>query len=82
MTINIFVLKGDLNGKIVVVRFFFCRVYYGNFIDLMVPVARGLIRSVIIWNTIRSWFIRIRSIPSIRCPSVVYPNTVHLVICS
>ena len=27
MTINIFVLKGDLNGKIVVVRFFFCRVY-------------------------------------------------------
>ena len=27
MTINIFVLKLDLNGKIVVVRFFFCRVY-------------------------------------------------------
>ena len=27
MTINIFVLKGDLNGKIVVVPFFFCRVY-------------------------------------------------------
>ena len=27
MTINIFILKGDLNGKIVVVRFFFCRVY-------------------------------------------------------
>ena len=27
MTINIFVLKGDLNGEIVVVRFFFCRVY-------------------------------------------------------
>ena len=27
MTINIFVLKGDLNGKIVVVRFFFCWVY-------------------------------------------------------
>ena len=27
MKINIFVLKGDLNGKIVVVRFFFCRVY-------------------------------------------------------
>ena len=26
MTIDIFVLKGDLNGKIVVVRFFFCRV--------------------------------------------------------
>ena len=23
MTINIFILKGDLNGKIVVVRFFF-----------------------------------------------------------
>ena len=27
MTINIFALKGDLNGKIVVVRFFFCWVY-------------------------------------------------------
>ena len=27
MTINIFVLKRDLNGKIVVVPFFFCRVY-------------------------------------------------------
>ena len=27
MTINIFVLKGDINGKIIVVRFFFCRVY-------------------------------------------------------
>ena len=27
MTINIFVLKGYLNGKIVVVRFLFCRVY-------------------------------------------------------
>ena len=27
MTINIFILKGELNGKIVVVRFFFCWVY-------------------------------------------------------
>ena len=27
MTINIFVLKGNLNEKIVMVRFFFCRVY-------------------------------------------------------
>ena len=27
MTINISVLKGDLNGKIVLVRYFFCRVY-------------------------------------------------------
>ena len=27
MTIKIFVLKGDRNGKIVVVRFFFCWVY-------------------------------------------------------
>ena len=27
MTSNIFALKGELNGKIVVVRFFFCRVY-------------------------------------------------------
>ena len=32
MTINIFVLKGDLNGKMVVVRFFFCRVYYSLFV--------------------------------------------------
>ena len=30
MTINILVLNGELNGKIVVVRFFFCWVYkYG-----------------------------------------------------
>ena len=29
MTINTFVLKGDLNGKIAFVRFFFCRVYIG-----------------------------------------------------
>ena len=28
MTIKIFVLKGDLNGEIVVVRFFFCWVYF------------------------------------------------------
>ena len=28
MIINISVLKGDLNGKIVVMRFFFCRVYF------------------------------------------------------
>ena len=34
MTINIFVLKGDLNGKIVVVRFFFCRVYDPTLVDL------------------------------------------------
>ena len=27
MIINIFEVKGDLNGKIVMVRFFFCRVY-------------------------------------------------------
>ena len=27
MTINIFVLKGDLNGENQVVRFFFCWVY-------------------------------------------------------
>ena len=31
MTINIFVLKGDLNGKIVVVRFFFVRYILNNF---------------------------------------------------
>ena len=31
MTINIFVLKGDVSGKIVVVRFFFCRVYLAYF---------------------------------------------------
>ena len=27
MTINVFVLKGDVTGKISVVRFFFCLVY-------------------------------------------------------
>ena len=36
MTINIFVLKGDLNGKIVVVRFFFCRVYENTQLFLQV----------------------------------------------
>ena len=35
MTINIFVLKGDLNGKIVVVRFFFWRVYVQCQVDLI-----------------------------------------------
>ena len=30
ITFNIFVLKGDLNGKIEVVRFFFCRVYVNS----------------------------------------------------
>ena len=28
MTIDIFALKGELNGKILLVRFFFCRVYF------------------------------------------------------
>ena len=28
MTISILVLKGKLNGKILLLRFFFCRVYY------------------------------------------------------
>ena len=36
MAIYIFVLKGDLNGKIVVVRFFFCRVYF-----IVCPYAVG-----------------------------------------
>ena len=30
MIFSIFVSKGDLNGKIVVVRFFFCRVYISD----------------------------------------------------
>ena len=30
MAINIFILKGELNGKIVVVRFFYCRVYHNQ----------------------------------------------------
>ena len=34
MTINIFVLNGDLNGKLVVVRFFFCRVYFDTVCNL------------------------------------------------
>ena len=45
MTINIFVLKGDLNGKIVVVRFFFCRVYewrgYRHFDDITIYPRSG-----------------------------------------
>ena len=36
MTINIFVLKGDLNGKIVVVRFFFCRVYFVSALTIFI----------------------------------------------
>ena len=40
MTLNIFVLKGALNGKIVVVRFFFCWVYID--IALLVGVFPGL----------------------------------------
>ena len=45
MTINIFVLKGDLNGKIVVVRFFFCRVYVcfcSDYSSIMSMVKTGL----------------------------------------
>ena len=37
MIINIFVLKGDLNGKFVVVRFFFCRVYFIIFPTAVFP---------------------------------------------
>ena len=44
MTINIFVLKGDLNGKIVVVRFFFCWVY---FVSLHVCVCLSVLSSVL-----------------------------------
>ena len=41
MTINIFVLKGDLNGKIVVVRFFFCRVYITQIQDSQIINING-----------------------------------------
>ena len=39
MTIKIFVLKGDLNGKIVVVRFFFCWVYMSPMIKYPVKLS-------------------------------------------
>ena len=39
MTINIFILKGELNGKIVVVRFFFCRVYLEFLADSSVKLT-------------------------------------------
>ena len=55
MTINIFVLKGDLNGKIVVVRFFFCWVYMaqkeGN--SILVRVEKLLHLSICIPNIIK-----------------------------
>ena len=42
MAINIFILKGELNGKIVVVRFFFCRVYIITLVtDLMGRITSG-----------------------------------------
>ena len=37
MTINIFVFKGDLNGKIVVVRFFFLSGIYNFLQDQELP---------------------------------------------
>ena len=46
MTINIFVIKGDLNGKIVVVRFFFFVGYRlsfessNNMLDIACPKSR------------------------------------------
>ena len=36
MTINIFILKGDLNGKIVVVRFFFFVAYRPTLVQVKV----------------------------------------------
>ena len=42
MIINIFVLKGDLNGKIVVVRFFFCRVYCDHCMGFFYPRVNSL----------------------------------------
>ena len=44
MTINIFVLKGDLNGKIVVVRFFFLL----GIVHLL-PRASSNLRDVFLW---------------------------------
>ena len=43
MTINIFALKGDLNEKIAVVRFFFCRVYLSS-------DTQAIIYMIIIWG--------------------------------
>ena len=45
MEINIFVLKGDLNGKIVVVRFFFRWVYYRTVKRLLIPILQIRVRN-------------------------------------
>ena len=42
MTINIFVLEGDLNRKMVVVRFFFCWVYLDNSLPFKVHTDASL----------------------------------------
>ena len=54
MTINIFVLKGDLNGKIIVVCFFFCRVYlvkymYHIFTELPISMGYSQVKSLKLW---------------------------------
>ena len=41
MTINIFVFKGELNGKIIVVHFFFCWVYI-DFCRLLITFTNNL----------------------------------------
>ena len=48
MTINVFVFKGVLNGKIVAVHFFFCGVYY---INITFP-ARVIVENIIPRNVI------------------------------
>ena len=62
MTINTFVLKGDLNGKIVVVCFFLCWVYFAHDIKpfkkcaslVFIPCC-DLILHDIFWQFVENW---------------------------
>ena len=54
MTISIFVLKGDLNGKIVVVRFFFCRVYFNNPLNFYMTLSSADKSLLTVWTQIRN----------------------------
>ena len=61
MTINIFVSKGGLNGKIVVVRFFFCWVYI--YVQRKVRIG-----------TIPELYLRIVRIPTLSADSGIVPD--------
>ena len=68
MTIIIFVLKGDLNGKIVVMCFFFCRVYISRH-----PSSNKLIQGYMVLTLIQ--IVRIKIRPEI-LPGLIWVHTV------